>query len=282
MKQTEFSKKCPNCNNTIYFTNKNSLYVSIKNNSMCGKCRLSGERNPFYGKSHTKESLKKQQKAKFGKLNPAYGRVGELHPMFGKSHSEETKNKMSEKQRGELHPMFGKSHSEETKNKIRDNQPKLYGKFHWNYGRTHSEEAKQKISQKANERKTFGSRNAFYGKSHSEEVRCKLRKYHINRISEAHFNGNQMMPNYNPSSIPIIEEKARELGITDLQHAENGGEFYIKELGYWVDGYSAKKNIVLEYDEKYHNKPSQKLKDKIREKEIKDYLNCKFIRIIGK
>ncbi len=41
-----------------------------------------------------------------------------------------------------------------------------------------------------------------------------------------------MQPNYNPSSIPIIEAKAEELGITDLQHAENGGEFHIKELGY--------------------------------------------------
>jgi len=90
----------------------------------------------------------------------------------------------------------------------------------------------------------------------------------------------QVYPNYNPASIPIIEAKARELGITDLQHAENGGEYHIKELGYWVDGYSKEKNIVIEYDEPHHKRQSDK--DVIREKEIIEHLNCEFIRIIQK
>lgn len=89
-----------------------------------------------------------------------------------------------------------------------------------------------------------------------------------------------MFPNYNPSPIPILEEKAKELGITDLQHAENGGEFHIKELGYWVDGYSAEKNIVIEYDEPHHK--HQVEKDNRREQEIIDYLGCEFIRIAEK
>jgi hypothetical protein len=84
-------------------------------------------------------------------------------------------------------------------------------------------------------------------------------------------------PNYNPNSISIIEQKAKELGITDLQHAENGGEFYIEELGYWIDGYSKDKNIVIEYYEKSHK--YNIVRDTKREKEIRDLLNCEFIII---
>lgn len=132
----------------------------------------------------------------------------------------------------------------------------------------HTDETKLKIS------KSWQNRIV------SESTKCKMRKSAINRISEAKFNGGQIIPSYNPSSIPIIEAKARELGITDLQHAENGGEFYIKELGYWVDGYSKEKNIVIEYDEPHHKRQSEN--DKIRQKEITEYLNCEFIRISEK
>jgi hypothetical protein len=109
----------------------------------------------------------------------------------------------------------------------------------------------------------------------------KIRIKRIEEIKNKSVNG-QLIPNYNPSSIPIIEAKARELGITDLQHAENGGEFYIKELGYWVDGYSKEKNIVIEYDEPHHFDENGNLKsrDVIRQKEIEEYLQCVFIRII--
>jgi len=100
----------------------------------------------------------------------------------------------------------------------------------------------------------------------------------IKRIERTVYNGGQMSPNYNPNSIPILEAKALEFGITDLQHAENGGEFYIKDLGYWVDGYSKEKNIVFEYDEKHHKYVKEK--DAKRQKIIEEHLNCIFIRIM--
>jgi hypothetical protein len=116
--------------------------------------------------------------------------------------------------------------------------------------------------------------------SNPESVR-KIRIKAIDRIEKNRLNGNQLVPNYNKSSIPILENKAKELGIVDLQHAENGGEYYIKELGYWVDGYSMEKNIVIEYDERHHfdMNGELKIKDKKRQKEIEDYLGCQFIRI---
>lgn len=66
-----------------------------------------------------------------------------------------------------------------------------------------------------------------------------------------------------------------------FQHAENGGEYHIKKLGYWVDGYDKEKNIVIEIDEKHHfnSDGTYKKRDIVRQKEIKDFLNCKFIRI---
>ena len=63
-----------------------------------------------------------------------------------------------------------------------------------------------------------------------------------------------------------------------LQHGLNGGEFYIKELGYYVDAYDKNKNIIVEYDEPYHDSQHRYEKDLERAKEIKNYLKCRFLR----
>lgn len=115
----------------------------------------------------------------------------------------------------------------------------------------------------------------------STETKKKRRVSAIKRLQRSVVAGKMLQPNYNLSSISILESKAAELGITDLMHAENGGEFHIKELGYWVDGYSSSKNIVFEFDERAHFDKDGLLKkrDQIRQKEIEEYLNCIFIRI---
>jgi len=115
----------------------------------------------------------------------------------------------------------------------------------------------------------------------SEETRKKLR---LSLITAWQKRTGQQYPCYNPLAIPILEAKAKELGITDLMHAENGGEYYIKELGYWVDGYSPEKNIAFEYDELGHfNKDGEyTIRDIRRQTEIEKYLGCKFIRIKDK
>ena len=69
---------------------------------------------------------------------------------------------------------------------------------------------------------------------------------------------------------------------THIQHAENGGEYHIKELGYWVDGYDTENNIIYEYDEKRHFNHDGTLCDKDiqRQKEIEEHHpECEFIRI---
>ena len=55
-----------------------------------------GKNNPFYGRKHSEESLRKMSKSlrKMSKNNS-----GENNPLYGRKHSEETKRKMSEKQK---------------------------------------------------------------------------------------------------------------------------------------------------------------------------------------
>ena len=90
----------------------------------------------------------------------------------------------------------------------------------------------------------------------------------------------QVIPRYNKSSIKVLEEYAEKNNLR-LMHAENGGEFFIKELGYFVDGYDPINNVVVEFDERYHFDSNGELKQKDREREskIKKLLNCTFIRI---
>jgi hypothetical protein len=108
----------------------------------------------------------------------------------------------------------------------------------------------------------------------------KVRIATIKRIEKNKLNGNQLVPNFNPNACKIIDEYGKR-NEYNFQHAMNGGEFYIKELGYWVDGYDKENNIVLEIDEKQHFDKNGKLKPKDikRMNEIKKFLGCKFIRI---
>lgn len=115
------------------------------------------------------------------------------------------------------------------------------------------------------------------GRKHTKSTKKKQ------RISTLHYIENmtgQLAPRYNINSISIIEEYGSKHGY-NFQHAENGGEYHIKELGYFVDGYDKDKNVVIEIDEPHHFDSNGELKerDKIRQNEITEYLGCKFIRI---
>jgi len=123
-------------------------------------------------------------------------------------------------------------------------------------------------------------KNTWTGRTHSQETLTKMRQSTINYIESC--NG-KCVPRYNKKSIEILNNIAKDLGITDLQHAENGGEYYIKELGYYLDGYSKSKNIVIEYDEPTHydSKGILKESDQIRQLQIEELLKCTFIRVKG-
>ena len=85
-------------------------------------------------------------------------------------------------------------------------------------------------------------------------------------------------PSYNVFACNIIEEYGKKHGYDSFQHAENGGEF--KVLKYYVDGYDAVTNTVIEVDEPDHYRDGKlRLKDIQRQRRIMNYLRCTFIRI---
>lgn len=61
-----------------------------------------GEDNPWWGRTHTEETKRKQSAAKKGKYD------GKNNPMFGRHHSEETKARQSAAVSGENNANYGK------------------------------------------------------------------------------------------------------------------------------------------------------------------------------
>lgn len=110
-----------------------------------------------------------------------------------------------------------------------------------------------------------------------DERNTKLRKTWIEKYkNEYAVKNKEFRPNFNIGACQILEEYGNQNGY-NIQHALNGGEYYIEELGYWVDGYDKEQNIVVEYYEKWHSKTIDK--DNKREEEITNFLKCKFIKI---
>jgi hypothetical protein len=121
--------------------------------------------------------------------------------------------------------------------------------------------------------------NHLSGKGCKECGKITLRLKFLDRINKNLENGYQITPSFNKKACEIFDEISKKENI-HIQHAMNGGEYYISSLGYWLDGYDEINNVAYEFDEKKHfinGKLSSK--DKNRQKEIKKLLKCKFIRI---
>ena len=88
---------------------------------------MSGEKNHFYGRTHSEETRHLLSK---------------VHT--GRRHTEETKAKWSDLQSGEGNGFYGKKHSEESK---RDMSEKAKGRVPWNKGKKATEEARRNQSE---------------------------------------------------------------------------------------------------------------------------------------
>ena len=135
----------------------------------------------------------------------------------------------------------------------------------WNKGLKLPPEIGEKIRQKA------------IGRIVSEETK---RKHRLNAIKRIPQKDGRIIPSFNTKACEYFDKLMLE-NKCHIQHAMNDGEYHIKELGYWVDGYDKENNIVYEWDEKHHFKYGGTLKEKDinRQKEIEEFLKCKFIRI---
>jgi len=142
-------------------------------------------------------------------------------------------------------------------------------------GKHHTQKTKEKLSI-INLGKHKGKNNAFYGRKHSIESKIKMRKSLIDRIKKKY---RIQSLRFNELGCKYLDTLNKKKGWR-LQHALNGGEFYVNQLGYYVDGYDKKRNIVVEYDESHHYYASNKLKEKDEKRmiEIKRIMNCRFFR----
>ena len=260
-KFTNYQIECNECHNLSQM--KGSVLTKIsKQVFLCRSCRNKGERNGFYGKHPTEETKRKISESLKGDKNPFYG----------KHHTEETKQKIREFCLREERLSIIKS--EEYRKKIVNgmiNSTKLKES-------RASEEYKEKLSKalKNSEKLKEAHQNEEY-RNLRRKITCEQIRRNIELtgkdISKTHF-----IPNFNIKACEYFDKLMKETN-THIQHALNGGEFCVKELGYFVDGYDKENNIVYEFDENYHSTKQQKEKDLIREEKIKEILKCKFIRI---
>ena len=120
-------------------------------------------------------------------------------------------------------------------------------------------------------------KRTFIGRNHTEETK---RKQRISTLEYLESCKGQLAPRYNKDSISIIEDYGKKHGYK-FMHAENGGEYFVKGLGYFIDAYDPINNVALEIDERHHfnNDGSLKERDIIRQQQIQKVLDCEFYRV---
>jgi hypothetical protein len=140
----------------------------------------------------------------------------------------------------------------------------------------------RKQSIESNIKRSISCKKAKCG-THNKGRRCtedNKKKFRLNMIEKLSKTNKNFHPPYNEKACDYFNNLMIDNN-TFIQHALNGGEYHIKELGYWVDGYDKENNIVYEWDEEYHHYVDGRLseKDIKRQIEIEKFLNCEFIRI---
>lgn len=124
-------RNCPECNIVLTYSNKYERNRAEKKNKICISCNTSGNRNPFFGKSHKSETKDKMSNFRLGK------------DFYGEDNKEKLRKKMIEN-----NPMAGKS---------------IYSVWIEKYGK---EEADKKmiLYKEKQSRNNSGEKNNMYGK----------------------------------------------------------------------------------------------------------------------
>lgn len=270
----EYTRKCPECNKILNYKNKESLTTAIYKNSICYHCSHKKSVRIIHNKMSQEDVERRIKDICTQRSYEFLGFVGNEYNGCKKARL--IIKCLSDGNIWEVgHDNFVNKKSGCTECNRLGISKRSKGKKHTLSARKKmSESGKGKVLSKETRIKMSISRK---GLKRSDETKRKMRIASINRIEK---NKGQCFPNYNPSACDLFDKIIEETG-HNIQHARNGGEYHIKELGYFVDGYDPINNIVYEYDERRHFDLDGELieRDKIRQKEIEDYLGCKFIRI---
>jgi hypothetical protein len=126
---------CPSCYKKQHFKSKEGFFNAVKNNRVCRSCSKSGNKNPSFSISPSKEWRDKISKSNTGKIrteetkqilsNIGKSYCGKKNPFYGKQHSLKSKLQSSHSQKGKNSYWFGKQRPLETKRKMRISKLKL-------------------------------------------------------------------------------------------------------------------------------------------------------------
>lgn len=260
---TTYSKPCPECASIITFKRKPDLNYSLKHNCRCRSCRNRGKNHPMFGVKRPKEFCDKVSERTKGVNNPRYG----------VSLSDEQKQKISKANKGRKPTNIEVRKGKTLEEIYGIEKAKIIRERYKNRPNPTPESNIQRSIKCRNPK--CGQKNK--GKKWSPERKRLYRLQFIERLNATHKN---FHPPYNKKACEYFGKLMMEQNCF-IQHALNGGEYHIEELGYWLDGYDKQNNIAYEFDEKRHHYYNGMLKekDKIRQQQIEDFLKCKFIRI---
>lgn len=181
--------------------------------------------------------------------------------------------------------MFGKNHNNSTKLKQSKKRKKIYHKLCSICKKPLKERQKYFCSQNCRSVGLKGKNNHFYGKHHKKSTIERNRLKHLGKkdspetLKKKRIAAIAYRKRLNPGWHPNYNKKACDYfryfdlkNNTTGQHAESGGEYYIEDLGYYLDYINFNKKLIIEFDERRHYISGRlKERDKLREKEIKKY-----------
>lgn len=116
------------------------------------------------------------------------------------------------------------------------------------------------------------------GQKRTSESKKKMRLSRIKVIQKQH---GQVFPTYNFGACEFFKQFDIDFK-TRGRYGTDGEEYYIKELGYWLDYINFDLNLIVEWDEEFHYNADGSLKEKDiqRQKEIQAYFpDFRFVRI---
>jgi hypothetical protein len=136
----------------------------------------------------------------------------------------------------------------------------FYGKHHTNVNKQKMLEGNKRFkrTEKYLENLSVGGKKAWKNP--------EIRKKYINALLQTKFLGRRC-----DKGQPELIEKWNRLGF----NFKLNYPLHINQVLFYIDGYDKEKNVILEYDSLYHNKPGRKEKDLVRQNKIIEILKPK-------